>query len=166
VPLCEAESVTVIAKGKVPDCEVVPEIVPVAEFKLIPGGSEPDELLHTYGAVPPVAASAAEYGTPVVAGGRFVEAIAGGVLLGGAVMLTAADAFLDGSATLVAVIVAVVFVLTAGATNSPLMEMVPDVAPQLTPTLLVPVTAEVNCMLFPEATVAAEGDTAIPMLED
>src|SRR5713101_3541148 len=75
-----------------------------------------------------------------------------------AVTSTVAEAFLDRSATLVAVTVAVVATFTAGATNKPVLEMVPAVADQVTPTLLVSRTVAVNCWVLPEETVGLAGE--------
>ena len=71
--LCKVESVTFAWKEKSPCRLVVPEIVPVAEFNIRPCGSEPEEALQEYGALPPLTVSVAEYGTPAVACGRLVE---------------------------------------------------------------------------------------------
>jgi len=60
---------------------------------------------------------------------------------------------LDGSATLMAVTVAVVAIFTTGAANKPVLEIVPAVADQVTATLLVLRTVAVNCAVPPEETV-------------
>ena len=54
-------SVTLTVKLAVPGgLAGVPEITPVDEFRVSPDGSDPEEMLHVYGPVPPVAASVAE----------------------------------------------------------------------------------------------------------
>jgi hypothetical protein len=58
--LCE--SVTVTVKEYVPATSGVPEICPVEEFNVSPGGSDPELTDHEYGATPLTAASDAEYG--------------------------------------------------------------------------------------------------------
>jgi hypothetical protein len=55
-----------------------------------------------------------------------------------------------GSATLVAVTVVVLVVLTMGAVNNPLLEIVPCGADQVTPFLLLPVTVALNGWVMPE----------------
>jgi hypothetical protein len=74
--------------------------------------------------------------------------------------LTDATAFLVGSAALVAATVADIDVLTLGAVKTPLLEIVPALADQITPFLLVPLTVAVNCCVPPETTVAVAGETA------
>jgi hypothetical protein len=76
----------------------------------------------------------------------------------GALTVMAADADLVGSATLVAFTVAVVAV--AGAVKSPLAEIVPLVADQVTDLLAtVPCTAALNCCEAPMRMEGAAGDT-------
>jgi hypothetical protein len=41
--------------------------MPVSGFNVNPGGSVPEAIEYLYGAVPPVAASVAEYGVPTLA---------------------------------------------------------------------------------------------------
>ena len=50
-----AASVTFTVKGKLPTMVGVPLITAVLEFKVRPGGKLPDEMLHVYTPVPPVA---------------------------------------------------------------------------------------------------------------
>jgi hypothetical protein len=64
---------------------------------------------------------------------------------GGAVIVTETVADLVASAALVAVTVAVVLALTVGAVWSPVLEIVPRLAVQVTAVLVVPVTVAVNC---------------------
>jgi hypothetical protein len=54
-----SESVTVAVKlvGPATLPVGVPEMIPVLEFKLSPTGRAPAVMLHTYGVMPPVAAS-------------------------------------------------------------------------------------------------------------
>jgi len=73
-------------------------------------------------------------------------------------------AFLVGSATLVAVTVAVVAVVTDGAVNSPELEMLPVLVDQVTDVLLVPLTSALNCLVPAEDTLALVGDTETPTL--
>jgi hypothetical protein len=56
------------------------------------------------------------------------------------VTVTADEFFLVGSATLIAVTVIEVVVVTVGATSKPELETLPLLAVQVTPVLLVPVT--------------------------
>jgi hypothetical protein len=65
----------------------------------------------------------------------------------------------DGSATLVAVMVAVVHVCDGGDVNSPLSEIVPTVVVQFTAVFAVPVTVATNCCVPPGATLALDGET-------
>jgi|SRR5712692_8400461 len=100
---------------------------------------------------------AAEHGK--VGGPQPVDGGGGG---GGlfATTLTDATAFLVGSAALVAATVADIDVLTLGAVKAPLLDIVPALADQITPVLLVPLTVAVNCCVPPETTVAVAGETA------
>lgn len=61
-----------------------------------------------------------------------------------------AEADTLGSATLVAVTVVVFSLLTTGAVNTPLLEIVPWGADQVTPFLLLPVTVAWKCWVIPE----------------
>ena len=94
---------------------VVPEIDP-DDCRAIPEGSVPENNVQLYGALPPVALNAFEYELPLVAPDKDVVVM---LRVGGgpeaAVTVTAAFPDLVGSATLVAVTDAVVFVVTAGA---------------------------------------------------
>jgi hypothetical protein len=63
-----------------------------------------------------------------------------------AARVTVVEALAAGLATLVATTVAV---LDFEAVNNPLLEIVPPDAAQVTPTLLVPLTVAVNCMVPP-----------------
>ncbi len=73
--------------------------------------------------------------------------------------VTEAVAYFVGSATLVALTVTVVFVVTVGALNKPELLTVPAVADQVTAVLLLFVTWAENCWLPPDATVAVVGET-------
>lgn len=53
--MCEAASVTLAVKEKVPVTEGVP-VNPPADVRDKPAGSEPDAMLHAYGKEPPAAA--------------------------------------------------------------------------------------------------------------
>lgn len=55
----------------------------------------------------------------------------------------------------------VVDTLTLGAVKSPVLLMVPAVAPQITVVLVVPLTVEVNCCVAPAAMDALVGESAI-----
>lgn len=71
--------------------------------------------------------------------------------------VTVALALLVVSATLVARTVTVVVVVTFGAVNVPVLEIVPALADQLTPVLLAPWTLAENCCVPPDATLADVG---------
>ena len=68
-------------------------------------------------------------------------------------------ACLVGSATLVAVTVAVVAVVTLGAVNSPLLEMVPPLALQVTAVFEVLMTVAENCCVPADGTLVLLGET-------
>jgi hypothetical protein len=74
------------------------------------------------------------------------------------VTVTMALADLVVSATLIALTVMVVFAVTVGALNNPVLLTVPAVAVQVTAVLPVFVTWAENCRLPPEATVAVAGE--------
>jgi hypothetical protein len=60
VAVCAAgvvESLTCTVKLRAPTTVGVPEIVPVEEFNVRPGGSVPELIDHVYAVVPPVADS-------------------------------------------------------------------------------------------------------------
>jgi hypothetical protein len=63
------ESATEIVKVDVPVAVGVPEITPVAAFRVRPAGRVPAEIDHVYGIEPPVAARVWLYATPTVAEG-------------------------------------------------------------------------------------------------
>ena len=69
-----------------------------------------------------------------------------------------AVADLVGSATLVAVTVIVVVLVTDGAVKRPPVEMLPALAVQFTAVSLLPETVSVNCLVPPELTVAVVGE--------
>jgi hypothetical protein len=77
---------------------------------------------------------------------------------------TLAEAFLVVLATLVAVTVTEVVVLTLGAVNKPLAETDPALADHVTPVWLVLRTVAENCCDPPDATVALVGETATLMM--
>ena len=81
-------------------------------------------------------------------------------------MVTAAELLLSGFATLVAVTVAKVVVVTEGAWKRPELETLPLLADQVTAVLLVPVTYAVNCCEPPELMLALVGEsvTDTPLL--
>jgi hypothetical protein len=64
-----------------------------------------------------------------------------------------------GSATLVAVTDTFVIVLTVGAVNNPLLEIVPFVADHVTPFLTLPVTVALKGCVFPEFMTTPVGVT-------
>jgi hypothetical protein len=72
-----AASVAVTVKDEVPATVGVPEIVPDV-LKARPAGSDPLLIVQVYGEVPPVAASAAEYGLCAVPPANVVVEIASG----------------------------------------------------------------------------------------
>lgn len=113
VCLGEEESVALTVILNEPVFEVVPEIDP-DDCKVIPVGREPDESVHVYGVLPPVAVKVFEYEVPAVAfDNDVVVMLTGGG--GGGVTVTDAVADLVESATLVAVTVVVVVTVTVGA---------------------------------------------------
>jgi len=57
-------SVTVTKKGNVPAVVGVPEITPVVESKVSPGGKAPLVIVQVQGQVSGAAVNAAEYGVP------------------------------------------------------------------------------------------------------
>jgi hypothetical protein len=72
------ESVTLNSYVLLRACVGVPERLPLLE-SASPVGSCPTTVDHVYGSIPPEAVKFAEYGVPVVAGGRDVVVIARGV---------------------------------------------------------------------------------------
>ena len=56
--------------GKLPDTVGVPATIPVAAARLRPAGSDPEVIVHTYGASPPDAPSCAVYALPITAAGK------------------------------------------------------------------------------------------------
>jgi len=73
--------------------------------------------------------------------------------------VTVAVACLLVSATLVAITVTVMFALTLGAVNRPLLETVPALADQVTPWLFALLTVAANCCAPPEEILALLGET-------
>jgi hypothetical protein len=63
-------SVALIRKNLVKGALGVPVIAPVVELRARPGGRLPSVRANLYGAVPPVATSTPEYGTPTTPVGR------------------------------------------------------------------------------------------------
>ncbi len=84
----------------------------------------------------------------------------------GAVTVTVAEADFVVSATEVATTVTIVEAVTVGALKSPVLEIVPAEADQVTEVFVLPVTVAVNCWVPPEGTVAEVGEreTAITLL--
>ena len=76
----------------------------------------------------------------------------------GGVMVTEAVADLVVSATLVALTVPMVFAVTVGAVNKPVLETVPIVADQVTDVFVAFETVAVNCWAPPDVTVADVGE--------
>ena len=76
VELCKTPSVTMAVKGEAPAVVGVPLIMPVAALSESPAGSDPTEIDHANGAMPPVAASGCEYATPTSPCGSDVVDIA------------------------------------------------------------------------------------------
>lgn len=56
-------------RANAPLLDGVPEIMPLALVRMTPVGNAPCEMLHVYGAVPPVALNCSEYAEPVVPAG-------------------------------------------------------------------------------------------------
>jgi hypothetical protein len=68
-----------------------------------------------------------------------------------------------GSATLVAVTVALVELVTAGAVNTPLLEIEPALADQVTDVFELLVTEAENCLVLEAVRLVEEGETEIPI---
>src|SRR5579863_109523 len=98
----------------------------------------------------------AEYVTPEVAPVKPVVVIVSEDLVP-AVIVTTAEADFVESAVLVALMVAVVLLVTVGAWYKPLLLTAPADADQVTPTFDVLLTVAVNCTVPEEATVAVAG---------
>jgi len=98
----------------------------------------------------------------VLSGPEALEVDGAGETVGG-LTTTLARALFVGSATLVAVTVALVELVTVGAVNKPLLEIEPALADQVTDVFELFVTDAENCSV-PEATRLVEaGDTEIPI---
>lgn len=98
----------------------------------------------------------------VLSGPEAFEVDGAGETVGG-LTTTLARALFVGSATLVAVTVALVELVTVGAVNKPLLEIEPALADQVTDVFELFVTDAENCRV-PEATRLVEaGDTEIPI---
>jgi len=69
------------------------------------------------------------------------------------------------SAALVARTVTVVAAVTLGAVKLPVLEMLPALADQVTPVLLVPCTLAENCWVAPDAILALVGETEMLTLD-
>lgn len=93
--------------------------------------------------LPPDADNGKEYDDPYCAPGT-AEVVIANAEVAGATETVALD-FLVVSATLVAVTVTLVLLLTLGAVNIPPAETAPDEADQVTAVLLVPWTVAENC---------------------
>ena len=94
-----------------------------------------------------------------------MEATTSGIEPAGTIV---SEAFADlvGSALLVAVTVAVVLTVTAGAWKTPLLLIVPTEADQVTVVLDVFVTTETNCIVPDEVTVVTAGATCNPTVPE
>ena len=83
VPLAVAivpfESVTFTVKLNVPMVVGVPEISPVAAFKVSPGGNEPFVIEKVYGGTPPIATAVDVYGKSAIPTGKGANKNNGGV---------------------------------------------------------------------------------------
>lgn len=82
----------------------------------------------------------------------------------GATTVTNALSVCELSATLFAVTVTNVLLVTLGAVSRPLAEIVPTLVDQFTAVLLVPCTVAVNCFVAPDETLTSVGETATMML--
>src|SRR5664279_4142650 len=76
-------------------------------------------------------------------------------------MVTVELAYFEGSAWLVAVTVALVWEVTAGAVKRPPGVIVPPLADQLTAVFAVPLTVAENCCCWPDNNVVLAGVTLI-----
>ncbi len=84
----DEESVRVIRMLNVPVAIVVPLMVPVEVFKLMPAGSDPVVSDQLYGGVPAAAARVAEYGTAAVASGSDdVVIVSAGIIVNDSVLV-------------------------------------------------------------------------------
>lgn len=148
---------TFAAKENDPVASVLPEIIP-PELNWIPDGNVPVLTLHLYGDTPPLAERELLYCVPLTASPiEFVLIAREGI--GATVRFT--EAFALAFSALVAVTVTVVLLLTAGAVNLPVLEMIPAVADQVTAVLDVPVIAALNCSTLCARTVAPDGEIVI-----
>ena len=120
--------------------------------------------VQVYGDLPPEAVNRFEYAVPSVAPETDVVVMLSGGGAEVAVMVTADFPDLVGSATLVAVTVALVLALTVGAVYRPVFEIVPGEADQVTATFDVLLTRAVNCAVAAEDTVAVAGVTVTATL--
>jgi hypothetical protein len=91
--------------------------------------------------------------------GEIVTVTAGGATV------TVALAFFVGSAALIADTVTFVLLVTVGAVNIPLVEMLPAVEVQLTLLLVDPLTVALNCWVPPDPRLVLIGETAIVTVE-
>ena len=82
-----------------------------------------------------------------------------------AATVTVALAIFVVSAALVARTVTVMAAVTLGAVKLPVLEMLPALADQVTPVLLVPWTLAENCWAAPDATLALVGETEMLTLD-
>ena len=128
------------------------------EFTVIPEGSEPETSDQLYGAWPPAALKGPEYAVPATATGKDLVVMLSGVGES-TVIVTDAVPDLVASATLVAITVALVLTVTVGAWYSPVLEIVPVEADQVTATFEVFVTRAVNCLVPADGTEAVAGET-------
>jgi len=124
--LGDEESVIWAVNPKTPVCVVVPETIPVLE-RVTPLGSVPALIVQVYGVAPPEAANCTEKGIPLEIGNIGLVPMANT-----GVTVTVAVALIVGLATLVAVTVALVWAETVGAMKSPVLEIVPRLADQIT----------------------------------
>lgn len=127
-----------------------------------PDGNEPEATDQEYGVVPPLAPITYEYEEPDCAPGIEPVVIVNGVVgaLAGFTVTLALALFVE-SAELVAVTVTIVFVVTEGALNIPVPEIVPALEDHVTDVLLVPWTVATNCWPAPAVRLGDNGETEI-----
>jgi len=140
---------------------VEPVIDPEASNR-IPDGNIPLTTRQLYGGTPPFADRVVLYPTPISAPGRDGVETATGELDEVLVTIMDAEARISRPVLafgLSAVTTTVVFDLTFGAVKSPVLEIVPALADQVTAVLAVPLNVAVNCTCCEEPIVMLVGES-------
>ena len=81
VVLAPALSATLMVKFDGPTVVGVPLMVPLAEFRLSPGGSAPSDIDQVRGATPPVETTAREYAVSFVPPGKVADVMDSAVIV-------------------------------------------------------------------------------------